>query len=512
MNEINLKSLLDLVKISLPSEFVNPYIKQITFNSKDVKKGGLFLGLPGSRVDGGKFWKDAINNGAAAAIISKEAEKLTGKVDKKKVLVLNKPLEDLYGQIISHFCGTPSRDLKIIGVTGTNGKTTVTFLIEFLLMKLGIKVALFGTLYNRWPGYSESSKLTTDFPDKLQPKLQAAKNADAKFAIMEISSHSIAQKRISGCEFFASVFTNLSQDHLDYHKSMESYFDTKKELFKSKYLRSDIGFSVINVDDPWGKKLLDEAESKTISISINNTFNDLEDKKNIFYLTDKKFTSKGSFCYLHTHKEAVEFFTPLVGDFNLMNSIQAIATLYQLGFPIKDICDAIKDFPGVPGRMEKIFVEEDKNKILPEIIVDYAHTPDGLFKVLNALKNSNQGRIITVFGCGGDRDSKKRPLMGSIAESFSDHVFITSDNPRKENPEEIIKDISSGIENKKKITFCTDRSLAIKKAINFAIGGDIVLIAGKGHEDYQILKNKVIKFEDKKIAKQFLKRKLKQNT
>tara|TARA_Y100000589_G_C27177283_1_gene639303 strand:+ start:728 stop:2272 length:1545 start_codon:yes stop_codon:yes gene_type:complete len=511
MKSITLKNLLSLVKVKIPQDFVNPEIKHISFNSKDVKKGGLFLGLPGTKVDGGKFWKDAIKNGAEAAIISEDAAKLHGKFDANKVLVLKKPLEDLYGQIVSHFYDYPSRKVKLIGVTGTNGKTTVTFLLEYLLEKLGKKVALFGTLINRWPGYSETSNLTTDFADKLQPKLYAAKEANAEFVIMEVSSHSIAQKRISGCEFFASVFTNLSQDHLDYHKNMQSYFDTKMELFNAPYLDSDNGFSIINYDNEWGCKLLDKVNTKAIVTSLEENIKRFKNKKELFFITNKIYSGEGTSCVLHSPTENIQFFTPLVGEFNLMNSIQAIAVLYEIGFPLKDICKAIESFPGVPGRMEIIKVDEDKNKFLPKVIIDYAHTPDGLNKVLKSIKRIKEGRIILVFGCGGDRDSKKRPLMGSIAESFTDYIIITSDNPRTENPQKIIEDIIQGIKNRRKINFYIDRSVAIRKAINYAKSNDVILIAGKGHENYQIFKDKVIDFDDKKIATEFLIKKLRKH-
>ena len=508
MKLISLHQLLNSVDIFPPEIFSNPKITNISFNSNEVQAGCLFLGLPGTKVDGGVYWKEAINNGAVAAIISKEAEIISGGVDKEKVLVLKKPLDYVFGQIISEFWNRPSKKLKIIGVTGTNGKTTVTFLLEYLLIKLGKKVALFGTLYNRWQEYSEESSFTTDFADKLQAKLNNAIQANNEFAIMEVSSHAIAQKRISGCEFFCTIFTNLSQDHLDYHHDMESYFETKMELFKPPFLVSKNCFSIINADDNWGRILNKKIESKALMIS---TENEKEYKyENYYYITQKKFTSKGTVCSLNTPNEKIELFIPLVGEFNLMNSLQAILTVYELGFPLKDICRIIKTFPGVPGRMEKIQLSKcEKKYLLPEVIVDYAHTPDGLMKILETIRNFAEGRIITVFGCGGDRDHTKRSLMGSIAEQFSDYIFITSDNPRSEDPKRIIDDILCGTKNKNKISIEIDRFSAIKKAIDFSISKDIILIAGKGHEDYQILGDKRISFDDKEISSKLLIQKLK---
>jgi len=502
---ITLHKLLRKVNIVPSVLLVDPEIKNISFNSLDVDKGSLFLGLPGMNVDGGIYWQDAINKGAEAAIISENVEQKIGKINNKKVLVLKEPLDYIYGQIISEFYGRPSRKLKLIGITGTNGKTTIAFLLEYLLKKLGRKTALFGTLFNRWPGFSECASHTTDFADKLQPKLQKALKADAEFAIMEVSSHAIAQKRISGCEFDATIFSNLSQDHLDYHKNMKNYFETKMELFKLPYLAKDNSFSIINADNDWGIKLFDNLKSSSSLISIsdkNNKFN----SKNYFYVTKKKFTIKGSYCLLHTPTESIELFIPLVGEFNLMNSLQVIATLYILGFNLKDISNEISNFPGVPGRMEKIKISSKNNpNFLPEVFIDYAHTPDGLKNVLETLRDLSKGkRLVTIFGCGGDRDTKKRSIMGEIAEKLSDYVLITSDNPRTENPQKIIDDILSGITNRNKISIDIDRYKAIKKAIEFANKDDIILIAGKGHENYQILKDKTIDFDDKKIAENIL--------
>ena len=502
---ITLHKLLKKVNVIHPILLADPEIEKISFNSLDVDKGSLFLGLPGMNVDGGLYWRDAINNGAEAAIISENAWQKTGKIDSKKVLVLNEPLDYIYGQLISEFCGRPSRKLKLIGVTGTNGKTTIAFLLEYLLKRLGRKVALFGTLYNRWPGFSEYASHTTDFADKLQPKLQKALEADAEFAIMEVSSHAIAQKRISGCEFDATIFSNLSQDHLDYHKNMKKYFETKMELFKFPYLSKDNSFSIINADNYWGMKLFDNIKSRSTLISINDK-NNSSKSKNYFYVSKKKFTINGSYCLLHTPTEDIELFIPLVGEFNLMNSLQVISTLYKLGFNLKDISYEINNFPGVPGRMEKIKISQRNSlNVLPDVFIDYAHTPDGLKNVLESLRIFSKGkRIVTVFGCGGDRDTEKRSIMGKIAEKLSDNILITSDNPRTENPQKIIDDILCGICNRNKISIYIDRYEAINRAISFAGKDDIVLIAGKGHENYQILKDKTIDFDDKKIAEKIL--------
>ena len=507
MPKIKLHKLLDLVNIKPTALLLNPLINNISFNSKEVTKGTLFLGLPGSSSDGGIYWKDAINNGAEAAIISNQAAKISKELDHKKVLVLDKRLDYMFGQLISEFWNRPSRKLKLIGVTGTNGKTTVSFLLEYLSIKLGNRTALFGTLFNRWEGYLEKSSHTTNFADKLQPKLSAALEAGVEVVIMEVSSHSISQKRISGCEFDAAVFTNLSQDHLDYHSDMENYFQTKMELFKSPYLIKKGSYSVINADDKWGIKLLNNLNSNPLKISIKNR--NLK-KDNFFYTTNINFNEKGSYFVLHTPSDSVEFFIPLIGEFNIMNSLQAILVFYKLGYSLNKISEIIKNFPGVPGRMEKIKINSSHTEDeLPQVIIDYAHTPDGLKNVLEAIRQFSKGKLITVFGCGGDRDSNKRSKMGSIAENLSDYIFITSDNPRTENPINIINDILCGIKSKNNIIVEIDRFKAIQKAIDFAKNEDIILIAGKGHEDYQILSDKIIDFNDREITKDLLEKRQK---
>ena len=504
MRFVYLHDLLCSLEIAYPSSLVNSKIRDISCNSNEIKKGTLFLGLPGLKVDGGIYWQDAIRNGAEAAIISQEAYESTGKIASRKLLVLKKSLENTFGEIIAEFWERPSRKLKLIGVTGTNGKTTATFLLEYLLNKLDKKTALLGTIFNRWNGFFEISSHTTSFADKLQSRLFSALESDVEYAILEVSSHAIAQKRIVGCEFKAVVFTNLSQDHLDYHHDMESYFQTKSKLFKLPYYDAKKGISIINGDDKWCKRLLSELNGKSSIISIKKEKSDLA-FRNFYYVTNKTFTVDGTYFDFHINEEKVNFFVPLIGEFNLMNAIQAVAILYEFGFSLRDLSHAIASFPGVPGRMERIIIPASNHKAsLPHVIVDYAHTPDGLENVLKSIRKLSKGKLITVFGCGGDRDKTKRALMGSISERLSDLSFITSDNPRSEDPQSIVNDILTGIRDMKKVAIFIDRFMAIKNAINIASANDIVLLAGKGHEDYQILRDKTIDFDDRKIAKDLL--------
>ena len=276
MRSIKLHKLLDLVGIIPSSDLIDHEINNISFNSKEVQKVTLFLGMPGLNVDGGKFCIEAIENGAAAAIIGSAAKEKIGSIDRERMLVIEDNLDYIFGQIVAEFWNRPSRKLKLIGVTGTNGKTTITFLLEYLLKKLGKKTALFGTLFNRWPGFSEVASHTTDFADKLQKKLNAAVEAESEFAILEVSSHSIAQNRISGCEFEAAIFTNLTQDHLDYHSDMESYFQTKRKLFFPPYLIEKDGISVLNHDDHWISKLSSDLEKRSSLVSTKITESEFE--------------------------------------------------------------------------------------------------------------------------------------------------------------------------------------------------------------------------------------------
>ena len=288
---------------------------------------------------------------------------------------------------------------------------------------------------------------------------------------------------------------------------MESYFQTKRKLFFPPYLKEKDGICVLNHDDHWISKLSSDLEKRSLLVSTKITESEFEND-DFFFVTDKKFTESGSTCIFHTPREKIQLFVPLVGEFNLMNAIQAITILYKLNFSLKDLSKLIQSFPGAPGRMEKIQIDNnDVSRSLPTVIVDYAHTPDGLKKVLQSIKKLCEGKLITVFGCGGDRDRSKRPLMGSIAEELSDQLFITSDNPRSEEPQKIVNDILMGIKKREKITIEIDRFKAINESIKFANKEDIVLIAGKGHEDYQILNDKVINFDDRKIAYKLLKEK-----
>ncbi len=465
-------------------------IKGLATNSHACKPGDLFLGIPGTRVDGGDFWSSAIANGAVGAIVSHSAAQ---KHQPKNECVI--PVADMSQtcpEIAAAFYDYPGQKMKMVGITGTNGKTTTTHLVEFLLNNAQLPTALFGTLYARWPGFAETAAYTTPFPVELQNQLAQAVAAGSKYGVMEVSSHSLDQKRIWGCTYEVAVFTNLTQDHLDYHKDMDDYFEAKALLFSSDYLK---GRAIVNADDPYGKKLIARLESEKVwSYSTSDTSADL-------WASDLEYKPTGVKGILHTPQGEIPFTLPLVGQYNLSNMLAAVGATLHLGLDLAMVVAQLSEFSGVPGRMEKVQVTEEQDV---SVIVDYAHTPDSLENLLKAARPFIPGRMICVFGCGGDRDRTKRPILGKIAAELSDLAVVTSDNPRTEDPEKILQDILEGISPEVKPLVIGDRSQAIHAAIMEAQPGDGVLIAGKGHEDYQILGTEKIHFDDREQARDAL--------
>ncbi|NES04865.1 MAG: UDP-N-acetylmuramoyl-L-alanyl-D-glutamate--2,6-diaminopimelate ligase [Okeania sp. SIO2F4] len=465
-------------------------IKGLATNSHACKPGDLFLGIPGTRVDGGDFWSSAIANGAVGAIVSHSAAQ---KHQPKNECVI--PVADMSQtcpEVAAAFYDYPGQKMKMVGITGTNGKTTTTHLVEFLLNNAQLPTALFGTLYARWPGFAETAAYTTPFPVELQNQLAQAVAAGSKYGVMEVSSHSLDQKRIWGCTYEVAVFTNLTQDHLDYHKDMDDYFEAKALLFSSDYLK---GRAIVNADDPYGKKLIARLESEKVwTYSTSDTSADL-------WASDLEYKPTGVKGILHTPQGEIPFTLPLVGQYNLSNMLAAVGATLHLGLDLPMVVAQLSEFPGVPGRMERVQVTEEQDI---SVIVDYAHTPDSLENLLKAARPFIPGRMICVFGCGGDRDRTKRPKMGKIAAELSDLAVVTSDNPRTEDPEKILQDILEGISPEVKPLVIGDRSQAIHAAIMEAQPGDGVLIAGKGHEDYQILGTEKIHFDDREQARDAL--------
>jgi UDP-N-acetylmuramoyl-L-alanyl-D-glutamate--2,6-diaminopimelate ligase len=459
----------------------------LTTNSHACQAGDLFIGMPGTRVDGGDFWAGAIAAGAIGAVLSPAAAQKAGAT--AACLIAADDMTQTCAQLAAAFYDHPAAALKMIGVTGTNGKTTTTHLIEFLL-GLGQKTpVLLGTLYTRWPGFQQTAVHTTPFPVDLQKQLAQAVAAGCEVGVMEVSSHALAQGRVAGCPFEVAVFTNLTQDHLDYHRDMEDYFAAKSLLFSPGYLK---GRAIVNLDDPYGQRLMDSLDrAQAWSYSTQDTRADLW-TSNLVYGSD----SVGG--VLHTPVGDMEFQSPLVGQFNLSNLLAAVGAVLTLGVDLATIVEALPRFNGVPGRMEQVQLSPHQDI---SVIVDYAHTPDSLENMLKASRPFIPGQMICVFGCGGDRDRTKRPQMGKIAADLADRVIVTSDNPRTEDPQRILQDILAGIPEAVQPVVEVDRAIAIRTAILQAQPGDGVLIAGKGHEDYQIFGTEKVHFDDREQAR-----------
>ena len=497
---MKLKELLSKVSNLNPSPThpaLETEVKGLTTNSHACQPGDLFLGMPGTRVDGGEFWQAAIASGAVAALVSQTAAQktLSSATDtpEKPCVIPVTNMTQACAQIAAAFYDYPAQKLKMVGVTGTNGKTTTTHLIEFLLSQTQKPTALLGTLYARWPGFQQTATHTTPFAVDLQRQLADAVAAGSEFGVMEVSSHALDQGRVLGCEFQVSVFTNLTQDHLDYHPTMDDYFEAKALLFSPNYLK---GRAIINADDPYGKRLIEKLNSEQVwSYSTEDTTADLWADQLIYEPTGVK-------GMLHTPQGEAAFYLPLVGQYNLSNLLASVGAALSLGLDLETIVAKIPEFSGVPGRVERVQISPDQ-KI--SVIVDYAHTPDSLENLLKASRPFIKGRMICVFGCGGDRDRTKRPKMGKIVAELADLAVVTSDNPRTEDPERILQDILEGIPDSVKPMVICDRAVAIRTAIEEAQPGDGVLIAGKGHEDYQILGTEKIHFDDREQAREALK-------
>ncbi|MEM9908160.1 MAG: UDP-N-acetylmuramoyl-L-alanyl-D-glutamate--2,6-diaminopimelate ligase [Cyanobacteria bacterium P01_D01_bin.44] len=474
-------------------------VKGLSTNSHACQPGDVFVGMPGTRVDGGEFWPSALSAGAIAALLSPQA--LATRMPQAGETPLLIPMADIpkaCAEAAAAFYDYPTHRLNMVGVTGTNGKTTTTHLIEYFLNHADQMTALMGTLYTRWPGHEKTAVHTTPFPIDLQRELAEAAAAGCRNAVMEVSSHALAQDRTWGCRFEVSVFTNLTQDHLDYHKDLNDYFEAKALLFNADYLK---GRAILNQRDAYGQRLI---ERLTINVGRDRLWTySVDDPTADLYTQDLTYDPAGVRGMLHTPVGSAAFTSPLVGQFNLENLLAAVGTALHLGVNLESVVAALSQFGGVPGRMERVQVSPEQDL---SVIVDYAHTPDSLDSALKAARPFISGRLICVFGCGGDRDRTKRPQMGRIAYEQSDLTIVTSDNPRTEDPQRILDDVVAGIEvTLPREQVVCDRAAAIRAAVQMAEPGDGILIAGKGHEDYQILGTEKIHFDDREQAQMALK-------
>ena len=466
----------------------------VAIDSRKVEPGNLFLAYRGTNHNGLEYIDNAINAGAEVVVVD-EAEALNSRSISKEIFKVPE-LRKNAGLIISRFYGNPSKNIEITGVTGTNGKTTVSYLLAYAMHELKRNSAFIGTLGNGLFGQIEASKTTTPDPVKLHSLFSLWEN-QVDFVAMEVSSHALDQGRIEGTEFNTAVFTNLSRDHLDYHKTFDDYISAKFSLFKRKGLEN----AVINIGDPYGVKLV-EKSSKDL-----NVFAYSAKKSNL------KFYRREKISFIYCEQIEVESFAAkiikvqspwgnviirvnLLGKFNIDNILAAFTVLCISGAPIEEVATVLSAFTGLPGRMEVFSLAEK-----PLIIVDYAHTPDALEKALTSLKPYCKGKLFCIFGCGGERDIGKRAKMGSIAELLSDQIILTNDNPRNESPDQIFENILEGIQNKSKVIIKEDRSDALISTFLEAKKGDVILLAGKGHEITQQLGSIMVPFSDRELAK-----------
>jgi UDP-N-acetylmuramoyl-L-alanyl-D-glutamate--2,6-diaminopimelate ligase len=466
--------------------FSNFKVKGISCNSKDVLDDYVFVAIKGNREDGTRFINEAIEKGAKAVIVQSPVSGLQSPV--KVPLIKVKDTRRALAKLAAEFYGNPSRKINVIGITGTNGKTTVSYLLEELLKKARFLPAVIGTINYRFKDKIIPAKNTTPGPIELQSMLTRMLKEDINYCIIEVSSHALDQERVEGIDFHSAIFTNLTQDHLDYHKTLENYFQVKAKLFKDI---SPSSFIVINNDDRYGRRLKRLTCAKVISYGIKN--------KADVVAKGIRFDIKHTEFRLVSFKGEMDFKTKLIGRHNVYNILATVAWALRGGIDLFTIKSAIEEFSFVPGRLERIDFDRRFS-----IFVDYAHTEDALRNIILTLRQLTQKRIIVVFGCGGERDKTKRPKMGRTVSELSDYAIITNDNPRSEDPDEIIQNIKKGI---RKRNFCVipDRLRAIKKSLSLAKSGDIVLVAGKGHENYQILKDRIIHFDDCETIRECLK-------
>jgi len=485
-------------------------ITDVCYDSRRAGEGSLFVCMPGSRVDGHAFIGDALSRGAAAVVAGGE-----GPCDLPAACVRVRDTRAALASIAVRFYDNPSLRLKLIGITGTNGKTTTSLLIESILRHAGHEPGVLGTLAYRWGGKDIPARMTTPESLDLQRIFHEMLRDGVSHVVMEVSSHALSLGRVAGLSFQAGVFTNLSQDHLDFHRTMEDYFLAKKLLF-TDFLDPGSSVAAINADDPYGTRLIGNGtcSAKMLGYSVKAA-TELEISANIgVCVEDARFSARGISAQITTPIGPLQIDSPLVGRLNLYNVLAAVSTALAMDIPPEAIAAGIRAVATVDGRLQRVPVPESFGC---QVIVDYAHTPDAMEKALGCLREMTEGRLIAVFGCGGDRDRGKRPLMGGIAAACADLVVITSDNPRTEDPESILNQIEDGLKDAgilyfdpsdtppagKCYTRRAERREAIKLALSLARPGDLLFIGGKGHETYQIIGTTKYSFDDRIVVENY---------
>ena len=454
-------------------------ITDITIDSRNVREGSVFVCIRGENVDGHSFSQKAAEMGAVAIVAEEE-------LDVSIPVIIYPDTKIALAEIASKFYGEPEKSLHLVGITGTNGKTSVSYFIKKIIESTGKKVGIIGTneiLVGTEDVGIKSSTPTTPNALELRQIFKKMLEMGAEYVVMEVSSHALDLHRVEGLTYDVGIFTNLTQDHLDYHKTMENYFLAKKKLFDI----SKVG--VINIDDDYGNRIFNESKNDQISVGIKDA--DLT-------ATDIQVEDKGVSFTASYKGEKSSVSLPVSGLFSAYNGLCALGAAVALGIPFDQATKALSETDGVKGRLERVDINADYS-----VFIDYAHTPDGLENVLSAVNSFKKGRNIAVFGCGGDRDSTKRPIMGKIGTEMADIAIITSDNPRCEEPKKIIEDILAGVTGDN-FTVIENRRDAIKYALSIARKDDIVLLLGKGQETYQIIGKEKIDFDERKIVREIL--------
>lgn len=455
-------------------------INKIEYDSRKVTQNDVFVAVRGYKTDGHKYIEQAVKNGAAAVIAEEHTENI-----KVCEIIVDNTRRALSAAAAAYY-GEPAKKMKLIGITGTNGKTTTTYLVKSILEFAGHKVGLIGTNQNMIGANVIPTEHTTPESLELQKLFADMVSSGVEYCVMEVSSHSLCLDRVYNNPFYIGAFTNLTQDHLDFHKTMDEYAKAKSILFTM------CERAVVNADDSYVKAVLGGAGCKVVKYGI--------DKKSDICAKNIKYNQRGVLFEVETPFGNENIRLDIPGRFSVYNALCAIGICQATGIGISDIAKALVLAKGVKGRAEVVNIPTDYT-----VMIDYAHTPDGLENIIKTVKGFAKGRVITVFGCGGDRDAAKRPKMGKIAGELSDFCVVTSDNPRTENPQLIIDDILKGMtEFKGKYTAICDRTEAIEYAMRFAKANDVIILAGKGHETYQILKDKTIHYDEREIVRDIL--------
>lgn len=501
---VKLRELISQVDILEVRGDLDVEVTGLASHSAKVTPGDLFMAIPGTALDGHLFLQEAAGRGAAAAVVEKFQDSVAGKLTQVRVSDSRKAM----ALVAARFYREPAKHLKLIGITGTNGKTTTAHILESILEAAGYKVGVVGTISYRWAGKLLPAPNTTPDSLELQRLLALMKEQGVSHVVMEVTSHALKQKRVLGCSFQVGIFTNLTRDHLDYHGSMEAYLEAKSALFKEHLKsRAEGGWALLNLHDPASRIISQGCGAEVAWYGIG--------KSGDFKAVEWKGDREGSRILLSFPKGEVFLESPLIGEPNVLNAVAACGCAWALGVEPGKWMEGLRRLSPVPGRMEKVELPGLNSDIM--VLVDYAHTPDALERALSTARKLAKGKLIVVFGCGGDRDRGKRPMMAKAAALKCDLAVVTSDNPRSEDPMAIIQEILEGFQgtNLQRLrpeepiytpayTVLEDRAEAIRWAVRRASHGDVVLIAGKGHENYQILRERTIPFEDREVAREAL--------